>query len=149
MPRSDSSSQQVRFKVLEVDKLHKIHRFFPEALVVIRMMDHIAVDDSKLVCCFNSKFGALPREWDSLLKTAKEVGVEIAGFSFHVCSQGWMQMKYLLEQQEPLQGWLQCQLVLSLFSLSGVTGAQVLALRLLHTSRKIYMQFLQAAAAKQ
>ena len=65
-----------------VDELHKIHRFFPEARVVIR----IAVDDSKSVCRFNSKFGAPPREWDSLLKTAKDVGVEIAGFSFHVGS---------------------------------------------------------------
>ena len=65
-----------------VDELHKIHRFFPEARVVIR----IAVDDSKSVCRFNSKFGAPPREWDALLATAKEVGVEIAGFSFHVGS---------------------------------------------------------------
>ena len=65
-----------------VDELHKIQRFFPEARVVLR----IAVDDSKSVCRFNSKFGAPPREWDSLLSTAREVGVDIAGFSFHVGS---------------------------------------------------------------
>jgi len=65
-----------------VDELQKIRQCFPEARVVIR----IAVDDSKSVCRFNSKFGAPPREWDALLSTARQLGVDIAGFSFHVGS---------------------------------------------------------------
>ena len=76
-------SHNVRLMTADnVDELRKIRESFPEARVVIR----IAVDDSKSVCRFNSKFGAPPREWDSLLSTAREVGVDIAGFSFHVGS---------------------------------------------------------------
>ena len=65
-----------------VEELHKIHDVFPEARVVLR----IAVDDSKSVCRFNSKFGAPASEWDSLLSTATNLGLNIAGFSFHVGS---------------------------------------------------------------
>ena len=65
-----------------VEELQKICKCFPEARVVLR----IAVDDSKSVCRFNSKFGAPPREWDALLAKARELGLNIAGFSFHVGS---------------------------------------------------------------
>ena len=41
-------------------ELHKIATVFPDAKVIIS----IAVDDSKLVCHFNSKFGSPPQEWD-------------------------------------------------------------------------------------
>ena len=43
-----------------VEELHKIATVFPDAKVIIS----IAVDDSKLVCHFNSKFGSPPQEWD-------------------------------------------------------------------------------------
>lgn len=64
------------------EELHKIRAVFPEARVVLR----IAVDDSKSVCRFNSKFGAPQKEWDTLLRTAQELGLDIIGFSFHVGS---------------------------------------------------------------
>jgi len=65
-----------------VDELDKIARIFPEAHVVLR----IAVDDSKSLCRFNSKFGAPPQEWDQLLITAKNLGLNVVGISFHVGS---------------------------------------------------------------
>jgi diaminopimelate decarboxylase len=63
-------------------ELEKIAAVFPEARVVIR----IAVDDSKSVCRFNSKFGAAPSEWGALLGLASELGLEVVGVSFHVGS---------------------------------------------------------------
>jgi ornithine decarboxylase len=65
-----------------VEELHKIRDIFPEARIVLR----IAVDDSKSVCRFNSKFGAPPAEWDAFLSTAKELALDVAGVSFHVGS---------------------------------------------------------------
>lgn len=65
-----------------VEELYKIRDIFPEARVVLR----IAVDDSKSVCRFNSKFGSPPQEWDSMLSTAKELGLDLHGVSFHVGS---------------------------------------------------------------
>jgi len=65
-----------------IEELHKIHDIFPEARVVLR----IAVDDSKSVCRFNSKFGSPPKEWDAMLSTAKELGLDLHGVSFHVGS---------------------------------------------------------------
>jgi len=65
-----------------VEELHKIKDVFPEAHVLLR----IAVDDSKSVCRFNSKFGAPRQEWEALLETAREVGIQVVGFSFHVGS---------------------------------------------------------------
>ncbi len=63
-------------------ELEKIAAIFPEARVVIR----IAVDDSKSVCRFNSKFGAAEHEWPALLRRASELGLNIYGVSFHVGS---------------------------------------------------------------
>lgn len=65
-----------------VEELHKISSVFPEAKVVIR----IAVDDSKSVCRFNSKFGAPQHEWDQLLRTCADLSLNVVGFSFHVGS---------------------------------------------------------------
>eukprot|EP00960_Hanusia_phi_P013216 385368-Hanusia_phi.AAC.1 len=65
-----------------VEELHKIAHCFPEAKIVLR----IAVDDSKSICRFNSKFGAAQHEWDVLLRTAKALDLDIVGFSFHVGS---------------------------------------------------------------
>jgi len=65
-----------------VEELHKVASVFPEAKVVVR----IAVDDSKSVCRFNSKFGAPEHEWDLLLRTCAELKLNLVGFSFHVGS---------------------------------------------------------------
>mmetsp|Transcript_30438 Transcript_30438/g.71104 ORF Transcript_30438/g.71104 Transcript_30438/m.71104 type:complete len:545 (+) Transcript_30438:41-1675(+) len=63
-------------------ELSKIASSFPEARCVLR----IAVDDSKSVCRFNSKFGAAEAEWRPLLSRAKALGLDICGVSFHVGS---------------------------------------------------------------
>ncbi|KAJ1471663.1 pyridoxal-dependent decarboxylase [Baffinella frigidus] len=65
-----------------VEELHKIKQVHPTAQVVLR----IAVDDSKSVCRFNSKFGAQPAEWDELLRTSRALDLNVLGFSFHVGS---------------------------------------------------------------
>jgi len=65
-----------------VEELHKIAEIYPEANVLIR----IAVDDSKSVCRFNSKFGAPENEWKVLLSTCSQLGINVVGFSFHVGS---------------------------------------------------------------
>eukprot|EP00961_Rhodomonas_salina_P166124 2238587-Rhodomonas_salina.1 len=65
-----------------VEELHKIALVFPEAKIVMR----IAVDDSKSLCRFNSKFGAPEHEWDSLLRTCVSLGLNMVGVSFHVGS---------------------------------------------------------------
>ena len=65
-----------------VEELKKIRGIFPEAEVVLR----IAVDDSKSLCRFNSKFGCPPHEWDLMFTTATQLGLNIAGVSFHVGS---------------------------------------------------------------
>ncbi|EKX43957.1 hypothetical protein GUITHDRAFT_157983 [Guillardia theta CCMP2712] len=65
-----------------IEELYKIADIFPDAEIVIR----IAVDDSKSVCRFNSKFGAPKHEWDALLQTSKALGINVVGFSFHVGS---------------------------------------------------------------
>ena len=65
-----------------VEELYKIREIFPEARVVLR----IAVDDSKSVCRFNSKFGSPPQEWDAMFRTAKELALDLHGVSFHVGS---------------------------------------------------------------
>lgn len=65
-----------------VEELYKIRDIFPEARVVLR----IAVDDSKSVCRFNSKFGSPPQEWDAMFSTTKELGLDLHGVSFHVGS---------------------------------------------------------------
>lgn len=63
-------------------ELHKIAKVFPGAHVVLR----IAVDDSKSVCRFNSKFGSSESEWQPLLSLARDLGLAIKGVSFHVGS---------------------------------------------------------------
>ena len=65
-----------------IEELHMIKSGFPEAHVVLR----IAVEDSKSVCRFNSKFGAPRHEWEALLESLREIGIEVVGFSFHVGS---------------------------------------------------------------
>jgi ornithine decarboxylase len=65
-----------------VDELIKIKQFSPKAQVLIR----ISVDDSKSSCKFNKKFGARESEYVSLFSAALSLGIEIAGFSYHIGS---------------------------------------------------------------
>ena len=77
--------RQVDVRLMTADntvELNKIANLFPEARVVLR----IAVDDSKSVCRFNSKFGASEESWRPLLVEMKRLGVDFAGVSFHVGS---------------------------------------------------------------
>ncbi|XP_062506436.1 ornithine decarboxylase-like [Corticium candelabrum] len=63
-------------------ELHKVKANYPSAKLVL----HVKVDDSKLICQLNIKFGANPKDAPSLLKTAKELGLDVVGVSFHVGS---------------------------------------------------------------
>jgi len=65
-----------------VEELYKICDIFPEARVVLR----ITVDDSKLVCRFNSKFSSTPQEWDLMLLTIKELGMNQEGVRLEAIS---------------------------------------------------------------
>jgi ornithine decarboxylase len=63
--------------IYEIEKLAQ-HR--KEVELVIRLK----VDDSKSVISFSSKFGASLDDCEELIETAKELGMKIAGVSFHV-----------------------------------------------------------------
>lgn len=64
------------------DELHKISRVHPNAKCVVRIL----TDDSKSLCAFGIKFGAPLATVPALLKTAKELNLDIVGVSFHVGS---------------------------------------------------------------
>lgn len=64
------------------DELHKLKTHWPEAKIVIR----IRTDDSKSICQFSSKFGADVKDCPRLIQTARELGLNIHGVSFHVGS---------------------------------------------------------------
>jgi len=65
-----------------VDELHKIKKLYPRAELVMRIL----TDDSHSVMRFGSKFGAPPCAWVSLLKLARDLGLNVIGISFHVGS---------------------------------------------------------------
>lgn len=65
-----------------VDELHKIKTISPDAQVVLR----IVTDDSGSVCQLSNKFGASLCDVPQLLDTAKELGLDCVGTSFHVGS---------------------------------------------------------------
>ncbi|TIB99766.1 hypothetical protein E3Q18_01425 [Wallemia mellicola] len=64
------------------DELHKIARLYPDAQLIIRIL----TDDSKSVCRFGIKFGAPLDAVPHLLKTAKDLCLNVIGVSFHVGS---------------------------------------------------------------
>ena len=64
------------------EELYKIKKFHPHAKLIIR----IAVDDSKSLCKFSSKFGCSLKEVSYLLERANELGLNVEGVSFHVGS---------------------------------------------------------------
>ena len=65
-----------------VEELHKIHKYFPDAEVIIRL----AVDDSKSVCKFSSKFGCNLEDAKQIIDLAQSLKMNIIGVSFHVGS---------------------------------------------------------------
>jgi len=63
-------------------ELQKIRDVFPEAELYLR----IGVDDSGAICQLSSKFGAKMSLCPTLLKEAKNMGLNVVGVSFHVGS---------------------------------------------------------------
>src|SRR5258708_12047928 len=64
------------------DDLHKIARVYPTAKLVVR----IVTDDSKRLCRLGLKFGAPLVTVPVLLATARDLGLDVIGVSFHVGS---------------------------------------------------------------
>jgi len=64
------------------DELEKIHKYFPDAELVLRILP----DDSRSIMRFGTKFGASPSICKNLLLQAKDLGLNVIGVSFHVGS---------------------------------------------------------------
>lgn len=64
------------------DELHKIARTHPAARLVLRIL----TDDSKALCRLGLKFGAPLVSAPGLLATARSLGLNVVGVSFHVGS---------------------------------------------------------------
>ncbi|KAJ8325145.1 Ornithine decarboxylase [Batrachochytrium dendrobatidis] len=64
------------------DELYKIKQAMPSAKMVLRIL----TDDSRSVCRFGIKFGASLAAVPSLLRTARELDIDVIGISFHVGS---------------------------------------------------------------
>ncbi|KZT27231.1 ornithine decarboxylase [Neolentinus lepideus HHB14362 ss-1] len=64
------------------DELHKVARAHPGARLVVRIL----TDDSKSVCRLGIKFGAPLASVPGLLATARALGLDVVGVSFHVGS---------------------------------------------------------------
>lgn len=64
------------------DELYKIKKYYPEARVVLRL----AVDDSKSICRFSSKFGCPFDDAEELVVLCKKLKLNLYGVSFHVGS---------------------------------------------------------------
>lgn len=64
------------------EELHKIKMLYPNAELVLRIL----TDDSKSLCQLGLKFGAPLDTVDYLLRTAKELDLNVIGVSFHVGS---------------------------------------------------------------
>ena len=63
-------------------ELRKISKFHPECKLILR----IRADDPKARCPLGNKYGAEERDWDVLLFTARTLGLDVIGVSFHVGS---------------------------------------------------------------
>ena len=64
------------------DELRKIAKLYPEAELFLRIL----TDDSSSLCRLSLKFGASLDTTDSLLATARDLGLNVVGVSFHVGS---------------------------------------------------------------
>jgi ornithine decarboxylase len=65
-----------------VCELKKIASVFPECKLLLR----IRADDPSARCNLGVKYGAEERDWDVLLFTARTLGLDVIGVSFHVGS---------------------------------------------------------------
>lgn len=65
------------------DELAKVKKYHPDAQMILRIL----TDDSGSLCRLGLKFGAPLSEVRSLLKKAKNLGVDVKGISFH-CGSG-------------------------------------------------------------
>jgi len=65
-----------------VDELYKLKKYWPEAQIVIR----IKTDDSHSVCQFSTKFGAELSVAFEMVDIIRDLGLNLAGVSFHVGS---------------------------------------------------------------
>ena len=63
-------------------ELRKMAQYFPECKLILR----IRADDPKARCPLGNKYGAEERDWDVLLFTARTLGLDVTGVSFHVGS---------------------------------------------------------------
>jgi len=63
-------------------ELIKIARIHPEAKLILRIL----VDDSHSICQMGQKYGAALEDVASLLGTAKSLGLDVCGVSYHVGS---------------------------------------------------------------
>lgn len=71
-----ASQQQVAKMTFDnAEELHKIKKLYPKAELVLRIL----TDDSKSLCQLGLKFGAPMHTVESLLKTAKELGLNVIG----------------------------------------------------------------------
>ena len=64
------------------EELYKIKLYHPYTKLILRL----AVDDSKSMCKFNSKFGCKLDQVEGLLTITKTLKLDVIGFSFHVGS---------------------------------------------------------------
>jgi len=64
------------------EELYKIKLYHPYTKLILRL----AVDDSKSMCKFNSKFGCKIEQVEELLTITKTLKLDVIGFSFHVGS---------------------------------------------------------------
>ncbi|KHN95620.1 ornithine decarboxylase [Metarhizium album ARSEF 1941] len=64
------------------DELYKIAKLYPEAELFLRIM----TDDASSLCRLSMKFGAAMDTTEGLLAVAKNLGLKVAGVSFHVGS---------------------------------------------------------------
>ena len=78
------------------DELRKIAKLFPDAELFLRIL----TDDSSSLCRLSLKFGASLDTTDSLLATARELGLNVVGVSFHVGSGASDPMAFLKAVQD-------------------------------------------------
>lgn len=64
------------------DELYKVKETFPDAKLILRIL----ADDSKSICRFGVKFGAPLDTVPHLLRTARQLDLNVIGVSFHVGS---------------------------------------------------------------
>ena len=65
-----------------VEELYKIREYCNDSKVILRL----AVDDSKSLCKFNSKFGCKLENIETIYKCIKDLDMNLVGLSFHVGS---------------------------------------------------------------